>query len=137
MIGIVLVIPGNPSGARINAARRATIIRRKGKAIPGTRPDDGAKAWRSLAVLELRTRWSRLARGPLVGPVTLEVHTHWPRCRRSGPASGLPMGDVDATAKAVLDALQHAGVLADDAQVKRLVLVNRYDAKRPRIEVHL
>jgi len=136
-LGVVLTIPGDPSGARINQARRATIVRKGGRAIPGTRPSTTAKSWAQVATLELRSQWRQVSRDPLIGPVDLEVRTHWPRLRRKGPAAGQPTGDVDATAKAVLDALQRAGVLADDAQVQRLTLVNMYDAQRPRIEVLL
>jgi Holliday junction resolvase RusA-like endonuclease len=47
------------------------------------------------------------------------------------------MGDVDATCKAVLDVLEAANVVPDDAVFRRVVLVNAYDKKRPRIEVRL
>lgn len=136
-LGVVLTVPGDPSGARINQARRATIVRKGGKAIPGTRPSSRAKSWATAAKLELRSQWRQVSRDPLSGPIALEVRTHWPRLRRTGPAAGQPFGDVDATCKAVLDALQRAGVLADDAQVHRVTLVNLYDRENPRIEVLL
>lgn len=57
--------------------------------------------------------------------------------RRSGPAKGEPLGDVDAPTKAVLDVLAAAGVVPDDAVFRRVVLVNAYDKAAPRIEVRL
>jgi Holliday junction resolvase RusA-like endonuclease len=136
-LGIVLTVPGDPSGARINQARRATIVRKKGKNTPGTRPSTKAQSWADMAKLELRSQWRQVSCEPLSGPVTLEVRTHWHRLRRKGPAKGQPLGDVDATCKAVLDALQEAGVLYNDAQVYRVTLVNIYDRENPRIEVLL
>lgn len=137
LLGVRLVIPGDPSGARINNARRATIVVEGERARPGTRPTPKAKAWGKIAALELRSQWRQASRSALAGPVGLEVVTYWPRLRRTGAAAGLPLGDVDATVKAVLDALQRAGVLADDAQVNRLVLANEYDRERPRIEIRI
>ena len=74
---------------------------------------------------------------PLSGPVVVEVRSYWQRRHRQGAAAGLAMGDVDAPAKSVLDALQAAGVLDDDASVRRLICEKDVDKDRPRIEVEV
>jgi Holliday junction resolvase RusA-like endonuclease len=71
-------------------------------------------------VADIALAWS--PRKPLDGPVRVEVLTRWPRLRRSGPDAGLAFGDVDATSKAVLDAIAKAGVVEDDGQVVECVL---------------
>ena len=50
---------------------------------------------------------------PLDGPLAVEVEVHPPDNRRR---------DIDNVQKALLDALQHAGVYADDSQVVRLAI---------------
>jgi Holliday junction resolvase RusA-like endonuclease len=134
---VLITIPGNPSGATINKARRAGVVKRgKHRGKPMTYSAKSAKTWRGTAVLIVRAAWAR--RPALTeAPHEVEITTHWPRLRRTGPAKGQPCGDVDATCKAVLDVLQAAGVVPDDAVLRRVVLVNAYDAKRPRIEVRL
>jgi Holliday junction resolvase RusA-like endonuclease len=132
---MLITIPGNPGGATINKARRAGVVKRgKHKGKPTTYASKPAKTWRGTAVLIVRAAW---ARRPVWAetPHEVEVTTHWPRLRRKGPAKGHPMGDVDATCKAVLDVLQAAGVVPDDGVFRRVVLVNAHDAKRPRIDV--
>lgn len=51
---------------------------------------------------------------PITGPVSVKIYLYPPDRRRR---------DVDNYAKAILDALVHAGVLEDDSQVDRLVLL--------------
>jgi Holliday junction resolvase RusA-like endonuclease len=132
---MLITIPGNPSGATINKARRAGVVKRgKHRGKPMTYSAKKAKTWRGSAVLVVRAAWSRRPKGTPM-PRELEITTHWPRIRRKGPAAGEPLGDVDATVKAVLDVLKGGGVVPDDAVLRRVVLVNAYDAKRPRIEV--
>lgn len=134
---MLITIPGDPSGARINNARRAGVVKRgKKKGKPTTYRTTPAKRWRATAVLFVRAAWSRRSPG-ILAPDELEVTTYWRRLRREGPAKGLPLGDVDATCKAVLDVLEAAGVVPDDAVFRRVVLVNAYDKVRPRIEVRL
>lgn len=139
MIGVTITIPGDPSGARINTARRAAVIKHgqhRGK--PTTFAAPKAVQWRNAAVLAVRAAWAANGSGTIaLGVVAVEVFTFWPRRRRSGPASGQPLGDVDATAKAVLDVLEAAGVLGDDGQVWRLILEAHYDKDNPRIEVRI
>lgn len=49
----------------------------------------------------------------------LEVHSTWPRTRHLDQP--VPLGDVDAPVSCVLDALQEAQILDDDARVMTLV----------------
>jgi len=78
---------------------------------------------------------------PLESVVTVHIVTYWPRKRGSKGARpvgvGLGVGDVDATTKSVLDALQKAGVLVDDGQVRLVVAEKGYDKARPRVEVEV
>lgn len=135
---IKIEIPGNPGDARINGSRRATIVSTPSGPKPATRPGDAFKRWRNAARLIVRAAWRAAGQlRPIEGVVTLEVRAYWPRLRRTGPALGQPLGDVDAVAKSVLDVLQDAGVLGDDGQVRELVLVSEYDRERPRIEIRL
>lgn len=127
----IFTIPGSPSGACINEARRAGASR---SGTPHTYKTGKAKAWSGTAALVVRSEWRA---GPLDGGVDVEITTYWPQQRRKGPAAGFPKGDVDATAKAVLDVLQAAGVVHDDAQVRRLLLLSEHDPKRPRIKVRV
>ena len=134
---MLITIPGNPSGATINKARRAGVVKHgKHKGKPMTYSTPKAKTWRGVAVLCARAAWSQRSPGTPT-PFELELTTYWPRIRRKGPAKGQPCGDVDATCKAVLDVLQAVGVVPDDAVLRRVVLVNAYDKARPRIEVRL
>jgi Holliday junction resolvase RusA-like endonuclease len=134
---MLITIPGNPGAATINKARRAGVVKHgKHRGKPMTYSSDDAKTWRGTATLIVRAAWSRRDPGTPM-PLEVEVTTHWPRLRRTGPAKGQPCGDVDATCKAVLDVLQAAGVVPDDAVLRRVVLVNAYDRARPRIEVRL
>jgi len=67
----------------------------------------------------------------LEGPLAVVIVSYWARQHRQGPAIGLPLGDVDAPVKGILDALGEAGLFGDDAQVvqmhveKRLSIVPR------------
>jgi len=80
------------------------------------------------AAEQMQFQWS--PRGPLSGPLYVEIHTWWPRQHRQGAARGMAMGDVDACGKGLLDALAMGGVIADDAQVERLTQVK--DRGQPR-----
>lgn len=134
---MLIVIPGDPSGARVNAARRAGIVKVGPKrGLPMTYATDKAKGWRATATLIVRAAWSQRPPNTAM-PTEVEITTYWPKQRRKGPAAGCPHGDVDATCKAVLDVLQAAGVVPDDGVFRRVVLVNDYDKTRPRVEVRI
>ena len=62
------------------------------------------RAGRDEIVMHLRQAWRK---EPIAGPVRVELHAHWPTAA----------GDVDSPVKAVLDALQHAGVVVNDRQI--------------------
>lgn len=129
MSAYAVTIPGNPGAARLNG--RSTPIRR----------GDGAtvilsaqyKAWRALAVPLMRR--ARAGRDAFFGPVVVQIETYWPKAHRTGWLAGLPLGDVDACCKAVLDALQHAGVYSDDGLVVALRAFKEHDAAHSRVVV--
>lgn len=111
-----VTIPGSPGPAKINS--RMTPVKRGGRAkLVNSKP---YRKWKRSAVLVMRAEARGRSFGP--GPLRVEVLAFWPRQNRTGPAAGLALGDVDAVAKAVLDALQVAGVIHDDAQVVALGL---------------
>lgn len=72
-----------------------------------------------------------------VCPVTLHLVQFAPKVRRNGPASGLPLLDSDACLSAVRDALQHAGVVEDDALIVRNVCESRYRRGEPGLEIEV
>ncbi len=90
------------------------------------------KATMEAMTLAFRQAWDG---GPMVGPVLVRMRTYWGSRHRQGAADGQARGDVDATCKAALDALEDAGVVANDAQVESLIATKHYDPKHPRIEV--
>lgn len=71
----------------------------------------------------------------------LTVYTTWPRLRHldegAGEAGDFPMGDSDAALSGVKDALQEAGILADDVRVVGDVTHNLYEKDVRRIVVVL
>jgi crossover junction endodeoxyribonuclease RusA len=93
--------------------------------------------WRRAAAVLLRAQHE--GRDPIQGPVTVEVVAIHPRPRRCpaglrawwGPGRVVKATrpDIDNIVKAALDALDAAGVLADDGQVVRLVAQDWYAAE--------
>jgi len=100
-------------------------------------------SWKSLAVEALCCAWD----GPPLDDVcSVEVVAVFSRPKRllraRDPDERLPHDrkpDGDNIAKALLDAMQAAGVLRDDARVSELVVRKRYAARHegPRVEVVL
>lgn len=129
----------NPGLAAINAAKRATIVRRKGKSIPSTRPSDKAKAFKARASEALKIARVRDPHAWLnvdsLPQMRIEVTAYWPRCRHLPDTGELAFGDVDAPLKAVLDAMETAGLYDDDCRAVELLARKRYDKDNPRIEV--
>lgn len=83
--------------------------------------------WEQMAKLELRAEWG--GNTPLDCPVEVEIVAVFPRPKamqwKRRPTPMVPKAngpDADNVAKAVLDAMQGAGVIADDRQVVRLVV---------------
>lgn len=60
------------------------------------------------------------------GAWRLEVLAVWPRERHAFDFKPCPMGDADAAIPQALDALQHAGILDDDARVVEVRAWNLY-----------
>lgn len=94
------------------------------------------ETWRTLAVLSLR---AQIDGGPLLGPLAVEIEAVHAR-PRSCPKGHKPWWgpgrvfkatrpDADNIAKAVLDALDAAGWLADDGQVVDLRVRQWYAAE--------
>lgn len=131
----VAVVEGNPGDAKVNGWKVPVVRSRKKGGLGGITMIEGAeyRRWKQRAALVFRAAAAGRSFGP--GPVSVAIVAYWPRKHRQGPAVGLVLGDVDAVAKAVLDALESAGVLADDAQATRLGCAKAYDKRRPRIEV--
>lgn len=67
-----------------------------------------------------RNRWPTLS-----GRCSVSATTYWKT----------EAGDVDATSKAILDALQQGGAIVNDKQVRPLHLDRGTDKARPRIEI--
>lgn len=90
---------------------------------------DSQKEWRQVVTAAARHNLEPLAR---YAPVAVSVAFTLPR-----PASGKltrpsgRVGDVDKLARLVLDALESAGALADDAQVVELHASKHYPAPGP------
>lgn len=134
----------DPGAISINGAKRAAVRMVKGKATPYTRPSDRYKAAFRALVDEILA-WGRECGRPLEGPVRLTLDAYWPKQNRTGPATGLALGDVDAPIKAICDALQGGhknrgkpvGVILDDAQIAEVHARKCVDRVRPRIVLRL
>jgi crossover junction endodeoxyribonuclease RusA len=72
----------------------------------------GGRAYRDAVVALLRPRRSQ----PLTGRLMVAIQIHPPDRRRR---------DLDNVQKSLLDALQHAGVYADDSQIDTLTITRR------------
>ena len=131
-------LSANPGWAAQNNARRAFVRGRRVSQIKSAdRRKWEAAAAEALSVARLRDPQgaARVASLHFVG---VTVTTYWPRRRHLPDASGLiALGDVDATAKAVLDALERADLFDDDSRVLELVCRKRVDPARPRIEAEV
>lgn len=125
---LVLTVDMNPGDLSVNSAYRAGRDRR---GVTRVRKSKRYAAAQSLvgetALLEL------LERGldPLRGAVRVRVRCYW----ADAGSTGLGLGDVDNPIKGILDALQAAGVFADDAQVIGVEVEKHVDPERPRVEV--
>ena len=121
----------DPAHLRINAAWRRGKTR-DGKPITYLSAKySHARAVVATAAADASNGWR------FVGPVSVTIAIYFRKLTRTGPADGLPWGDVDAPIKGILDALQHSGVLADDGQVIEVYAIKRRDKERPRVEVEI
>ena len=121
----------DPAHLRINAAWRRGKTR-DGKPITYLAPRYAkARAVVATSAADASDGWQ------FVGPVSVTIAIYFRKLTRTGPADGLPWGDVDGPIKGILDALQHSGVLADDAQVLEVYAIKFRDKDRPRIEIEI
>ena len=113
-------------------SKRAIVNRHTGK--PAVIESGGARlrTWRSDVVAVAREAMN--GGGPFEGPVTLFVVFHMRRPKRPKNALPIVRPDADKMVRAILDALQAAGVFHDDAQVTDLSVKKRY-ADHPRAYV--
>tara|TARA_R100001129_G_scaffold128563_1_gene90599 strand:+ start:239 stop:670 length:432 start_codon:yes stop_codon:yes gene_type:complete len=135
MTPLTVLIAGEPV-----AKGRPRVVRTKA-GVRAITPEK-TREWTSYAVRVLA--WSWKGRPPIAGPVKVTlraIKTRPQRLRRKSDAEGLcwrtTKPDVDNVAKAVLDALVKAQVIADDQQVARLECDSLYAEKQglPRVEV--
>lgn len=111
------VIEGPPLS--INHAKAAVTVRGKLRMITTAR----ARAWKLAATWTLKAQKGTTP--TITGPcdVSIEVYLK------------TTAGDADNYAKATLDALQDAGIIANDRQVQRMSIGKQKDAARPRTEI--
>lgn len=94
------------------------------------------KAWRTLALGEVRAAWGD--RPPLVGPVEVRALVVIQRPKAARPMAGVAREwaprtpDLDNVIKGVLDAMTQARVWGDDAQVVALTVHRCWGAVAPR-----
>jgi len=69
------------------------------------------------------------------GAWKVTIAAYWPRQRHLD--LDLAMGDCDAPIKAILDALEFAGVIDDDARIVEIEARKFWDKESPRVEVIL
>ena len=110
-------LPG-PSGAAINRAKRCGC---RGTS-PYSYSDDSYKEWRRDAAWAVESAVEESKWRTVTTACAVEVVAYWPTLHRRGDADGMPRGDVDAPAKAVLDALQAGGAVSDDTLFTRATL---------------
>lgn len=119
-----LVIEMNPADLAVNAAFRSGKDRR-GRT--NVRKSDRYADARARVGEAAMLRALELGLEPFSGPVSVTLRTFW----------GAREVDVDAPIKGALDALQDAGIYADDAQVITVLAVKARDPERPRIELEV
>ena len=118
-----LWIPGNPK-----TKGSLDVVNAGG---PGRRPvltdSPVSKRWRQLMAYAVgahaiaRDNEGQALGWPLDGAVWVSAVFHL-RAGKDGTVTGSRVGDLDKLARNLLDALQDAGVYADDTQVSRLLL---------------
>lgn len=82
------------------------------------------KPWRDTLTRELRQRWA--GRPPLDIPVHVSAYFYLPRPQRPRFNNPAVPPDTDKLQRAVGDALQHAGILKDDARIIRWTASKQY-----------
>ena len=134
-------IPGNPGDGAVNAVWRSRVVPARGKkpATVSTYKSDKGKAFAALAhrrcVAAFAAKYG--THGDVPAEISVVIRCHWPRKRHLDGTTTLPFGDVDACIKAVLDSLEDAGLVDDDARVRRVSCEKYLDKDNPRIEVEV
>ena len=106
---------GKPGDAKVNHRFIPAVRGKQAVLVKSKKYRDAVRSMQT-EFLAQATRKGAWCPGPLRVTVCVRVH----RKHRAGPAEGLAYIDVDACCKAVLDALQHGDVIADEAQVREL-----------------
>ena len=122
----------SPGLGKVNG--RSKMMARGGRREIGT--SDEYKAFKTET--EIAARNVMGIRRPIAwGAVSVAITFWWPRRNRklAGVPQPWPMGDVDATIKAVLDGLQAGGVFDSDARVGEVHARKRYDKEYPRVVI--
>jgi len=114
-----LTIRGRP----VSQKNAKTIGRRNG--VPFILSRKGVRQWKNEAVIQLRTQWEG---EPLTTELTCGLIAYLDKGQRC---------DVDNLACAPLDAMQLAGVIANDYQINKLWVRRERDPSNPRIEITL
>ncbi|MCG8433537.1 MAG: RusA family crossover junction endodeoxyribonuclease [Gammaproteobacteria bacterium] len=112
-------------GAPVSQKNRKIIMRSaKGKLFIGS--DPRVAEWKNSAVLQIRSQWG--CGSPLVGPLRIDLVVY------QGARQRL---DGDNAIAGALDALEAAGVVANDYQFEQGSWTRRRDADDPRIEIQI
>lgn len=121
-----VVIPGPPGQASANRARRHAIVGGRSRSYQSS----DSKEWRARAAEAFAAAGDGGIDCDRMVQVT--VTAYWPRWSRR---YGVPLGDTDAPAKQVGDAIQAAGIVENDLLIEPMILRRGYDKHNPRIEV--
>ena len=89
------------------------------------------------ALIASLARAHRESGAPTMAHGTLEVTivTYWPKFKRCLPGALVPLGDVDAPISGILDAMEKAGVIDNDARVVRLAAEKHHGAANTHVVV--
>jgi Holliday junction resolvase RusA-like endonuclease len=115
-----LVILGPPRSKKTH-----NRIFRRASGAPFVMPSATSVRWANEAIPQLKRQWGR--RPALTGPIHLRAVIH--RATR--------VGDLTNYLEAVGDALQAAGVIANDRQILALDALLGYDKLHPRVELRI
>jgi Holliday junction resolvase RusA-like endonuclease len=110
-------------GAKCTCCAKCEAYKPGGRAVENVA---GSGKWRQLVAYDVGRAMAG-AGGPIEGPVTVVAVFNMVS----------KVGDVDKLARNVLDALQDAGVYADDVQVVDLLAFKRIEPTRPGVDLRI